>query len=226
MDFILMLTRADQTIPDCLEAARRALATGVTHIGFKDVGVAPEVLHELNSVIKQGGGTSYLEVVSTTLESSLESARLAVELGVDRLLGGTAVSGTLEIISGSGIEYFPCPGRPVGHPSTLEGSVEEVAADAVAYTSAGATGVTLLAYRAVDADPLELVSATRAAYDGYMIVTGNIASREQIHALRERGVDGFIIGSAVFSGALDPRNGLIESQLSFIRDATVDSLAA
>ena len=37
-----MLTRQDQTVPDCLEVLEYIRPLGLTHIGFKDVGVSPE----------------------------------------------------------------------------------------------------------------------------------------------------------------------------------------
>ena len=91
MDFVFMLTRADQTVPDCLEVLDDIRPLGLTHIGFKDVGVTPEVLAELARRIKAGGATSYMVVVSTSREAFLRSARVARDIGVDRLLGGTQV---------------------------------------------------------------------------------------------------------------------------------------
>ena len=55
-----MLTRADQTVPDCLEVLEDIRSLGLTHLGFKDVGVSPEVLAELTRRIRQAGATSYM----------------------------------------------------------------------------------------------------------------------------------------------------------------------
>jgi flagellar motor switch protein FliM len=52
------------------------------------VGVDQGTLKELIHRIKSAGGVSYLEVVSTTDEACVNSARVAVDIGVDRLLGG------------------------------------------------------------------------------------------------------------------------------------------
>ena len=43
MDFVFMLTRSDQTVTDCLEVLDDIRPLGLTHIGFKDVGVSPDV---------------------------------------------------------------------------------------------------------------------------------------------------------------------------------------
>jgi uncharacterized protein related to proFAR isomerase len=65
----------------------------------------------------------------------------------------------------------------------------------------GAAGVDLLAYRATDAAPSDLVKAARAALGtGELIVAGSIESSDQVRALSAAGVDGFTIGTAVFDG--------------------------
>ncbi|HWJ19934.1 MAG TPA: hypothetical protein VNR65_14530, partial [Geobacterales bacterium] len=91
MDFVFMLTRSDQTVTDCLEVFEEIRPLGLTHIGFKDVGVSPEVLAGLASRIKAAGSTTYMEVVSTSPEACLRSARVARDIGIDWLLGGTQV---------------------------------------------------------------------------------------------------------------------------------------
>jgi len=50
------------------------------------------------------------------------SARLARDIGIDRLLGGTQVEEVLEILAGSAVRYLPFPGRPFEHPTKLAGS--------------------------------------------------------------------------------------------------------
>ena len=124
--FIFMLTRNDRTVPDASQQLQTALSLGVRHIGFKDIGLPLEQLKGLNAAIKAGGATSYLEVVSLDRESEIVSAKAATEIGVDVLLGGTRVDDVLPIIKGTGIQYFPFPGRITGHPSVLEGTIEEI----------------------------------------------------------------------------------------------------
>src|SRR5678815_742162 len=100
MDFVFMLTRSDQTVTDCLEVLEDIRPLGLTHIGFKDVGVSPDVLAELARRIRAAGATSYMEVVSTSREACLRSARVARDIGSDRLLGGAQVEEVLEILAG------------------------------------------------------------------------------------------------------------------------------
>ena len=129
IDFIFMLTRQDQTVMDCLETFDRVRSIGVRHVGFKDVGVSLATLKALNHAIKNSGATSYMEVVSETPEDCIRSAHNAVEIGVDRLLGGAEVVPTVEVLAGTDIQYLPFPGRPEGHPTRLGGSPEDIEQD-------------------------------------------------------------------------------------------------
>jgi hypothetical protein len=213
MEFIFMLTRDDQTVEDCIDIIGLIQNSGIRHIGFKDIGVDRATLAALNDRIKGLGAVSYMEVVSTTSESCLASTRTAREIGIDRLLGGTEVEATLEILQGSAIAYYPFPGRPEGHPTRLHGGPGDVAADCERIEALGCAGADLLAYRAVDADPLDLVKAAREALSGELIVAGSIDRPEQIHALGAAGVDAFTIGTAAFDGSFSPRKGSLRSQL-------------
>lgn len=214
-----MLTRQDQTILDCLETFDSVRSLGIRHVGFKDVGVSLETLKALNRAIKNSGATSYMEVVSEAADDSLRSARNAVEIGVDRLLGGTEIAPTLGILAGADIEYMPFPGCPEGHPTRLGGTPEAVEADCRRFAELGCAGVDLLAYRATDADPLDLVRAARKGMDGYLAVAGSIDSPERIRAVAEAGADGFTIGTAALEGAFSPRKGSLVSQIVDILEA-------
>lgn len=216
MDFIMMLTRNDRTVEDAVDLVDVVLGASVRHVGFKDIGASRETMAEVLRRIRNAGGVSYLEVVSTsadTIRTSLETGR---QLGVDRLLGGTdiaAARAALGDLSG----YFPFPGRPVGHPTKLGGSAELIELHARAAREAGCGGVDLLAYRATEADPIELVRASRRAIgDGYLIVAGSVNSPAQIRALSAAGADAFTIGSAIFDGSFAPGKVAVADQISSV----------
>jgi uncharacterized protein related to proFAR isomerase len=213
MDFIFMLTRDDMTVVDCLEVFEEIKPLGIRHVGCKDVGVDKSVLKELMKRIKDAGGISYLEVVSTTPEACLNSACIAVEIGVERLLGGTDAENILKILKGTGVSYYPFPGIPVGHPTNLGGKPELVAEQCRSFELMGCAGVDLLAYRATEADPIDLVKAARSAMKGYLIAAGSVDTPQRIKALAAAGCDGFTIGTAVFTGAFNKRKGGMISQL-------------
>lgn len=215
MDFIFMLTRSDRTVEDCLELMEQIAPLRLGHVGFKDIGVSLTVLDRLAQAIRDSGAISYMEVVSTSPEDCLRSARIARDLGVDRLLGGTQVDETLAILEGSRTAYFPFPGRPVGHPTRLGGHPLEIEQHCRAFMRKGCAGVDLLAYRSTEADPLDLVRAARRGLgEGSLIAAGSVTSAERIQALKATGADAFTIGSAVFDGSFSPAKGSTLSQLA------------
>jgi thiamine monophosphate synthase len=216
MDFIFMLTRHDRTVGNAGDLIEAACDLGVTHIGFKDVGVPTTAMQELVRKIGARGAVSYLEVVSTTPDAVLRSLHVARDLGVDRVLGGTDLDAAKRIL-GDLAGYFPFPGRAVGHPTRLEGSPALVAEHSRKAQAMGCGGVDLLAYRATEADPLDLVRAARAALPGRkLIVAGSISTKRQIDALAEAGVDAFTIGSAAFECAFSPEKRSLRGQIEDI----------
>jgi hypothetical protein len=218
MDFVFMLTRADHTVPDGLDVLDDIASVPLTHIGFKDVGAPPNVLVELHRRIKARGATSYMEVVSTSPAAVLQSARIAREIGVDRLLGGTQIDEVLHILAGSNVQYLPFPGKPFDHPTKLAGSAADIEADCRRFRARGCAGVDLLAYRAIEADPVELVRAARRGTDGVLLVAGAVKTPAQIRALAAAGADSFTIGSAAFDGSFSPHAGSLRSQLRAVLD--------
>jgi hypothetical protein len=219
MDFVFMFTRSDRTVPNCLEVLEQARGLPLGHLGFKDVGVDVATLTALHRGIKDRGATSYLEVVSTSPEACLTSARVARDLGVDYLLGGTQVEAILGILAGSQVRYLPFPGRPFDHPTKLGGSPATVEADCRRYEALGCAGVDLLAYRATEADLLELVRAARRGCAGRLLVAGGVHSAAQVVALAAAGADAFTVGSAVFDGSFAPGAGALVAQLTAVLDA-------
>jgi uncharacterized protein related to proFAR isomerase len=208
MDFVFMLTRHDQTVTDALEVLDDIRSVGLTHIGFKDVGVPPDVLAAVQRRIKEMGATSYMEVVSTSTEACLRSARVARDIGVDRLLGGTQVDEVLAILAGSQTAYLPFPGRP-----------HDVERDCRRFAEKGCAGVDLLAYRATEADPIALVKAARRGTPGTLLVAGAVSTPERVKLLKAAGADSFTVGSAAFDGSFAPNVGSLRSQLGAVLDA-------
>jgi hypothetical protein len=222
VDFIFMLTRDDQTVIDCLEVVYMLDESRPSHLGFKDVGVDRATLARLQRRIKDAGATSYLEVVSTGRVRALESARMAIDLGVDWLMGGTWVDETLRLLEGTHLRYLPFPGAPAGHPTRLRGSPAQIAKDCRRFEEAGCAGVDLLAYRATDAAPIDLVRSARSAISGRLVVAGSISNTCQIHELAKAGADAFTVGSAAMTGSFAPRMGTLRQQLISIMQAARD----
>lgn len=203
MDFIFMLTHHDKTVQNCLDVYDSLSGIGLKHVGFKDVGVDKATLKELTRRIKADGCIAYVEVVSQTPETIRQSITASAELGVDRVLGGQDIKLAMDTFKGGGPSYYPFPGKPIGHPTKLGGTAAEVEEDCRRAVASGCPGVDLLAYRATEADPLDLIRAARRGVGdkGYLIVAGSIDSPARIKAVAAAGADAFTIGSAVFEEA-------------------------
>ncbi len=216
-DFIFMLTHNDSTVENALDLLPEVIASGVRHIGFKDVGQPLEVLRELSRRIRAAGATAYLEVVSLDEASEVASARAALDLGVNVLMGGVRPDAVLPVIAGSALRYYPFPGRITGHPSVLEGPAEDIVASARRIAALqGVHGLDLLAYRFAGDVPT-LMKQVCAAAGKPVIVAGSIDGAERIESVVEAGAAGFTIGTAALDGVFDPVNPGLAHQLAAIR---------
>ena len=133
----------------------------------------------------------------------MRSVEAALAAGVDWILGGTNPDAVLPLLAGSGVRYCPFPGRVVGHPSVLEGTIEEIATSAAELTARpGVHGLDLLAYRHATADIAQLTRAVVESSAGPVIAAGSVTGFAQIQALARAGAWGFTIGGAIFEGRL------------------------
>ncbi len=201
INFVFMLTHSDSTIENALDYVDQLAGTGLHYLGFKDVGATPERQRRIAQAARDAGFETMLEVVSTTRKDEVASVRAALAAGVDWVLGGTQPDAVLPMLAGSPVHYCPFPGRVTGHPSILEGTIEEIAASAADLTARpGVYGLDLLAYRHQTADIEELARAVVRASAGPVIAAGSVVSDDQIVMLEAAGAWGFTIGSAIFDG--------------------------
>jgi len=223
-EFIFMLTHADETVANALEVYDAVRDTTLRHVGFKDVGATTDTLATLTRRMHADGRTVYLEVVSVSADDELRSIRVAREIGVDVVMGGTHVDEAAGLLAGSGLRYYPFPGRIIGHPSVLAGTVEEIAASAADLSAHDAVhGLDLLAYR--HSGPVEpIIEAVVRASPGPVVVAGSIVSDDQIRAVTRLGAWGFTIGGAAFEAAL-PAEGSIRAQVQWALDAAARAAA-
>lgn len=216
-EFILMLTRNDETVPDARAIYASLTSTGIAHVGCKDLGLPRLELEALLRDIRTSGHTSYLEVVAGTPEATLNSARIAAEVVPDYLIGGTLIEPVQEVIAGTGIRFFPYVGRVVGCPCLLHGSIQEICDEARRAEEAGVDGINLLAYR-YDGNVPRLVDAVLKTIDLPVICAGSVDSLERVRQLAELGVWAFTIGTAVLDRKIMSRAPLAE-QVSVVLEA-------
>lgn len=195
--FILMLTYNDQTVKNALELFHESKDTPVTHWGFKDVGLPVSEMKELVQEMKRAGKTTFLEVVSLSEEEGLAGAKLAVEAGFDILMGTVFFDSILDYLKDKPVKYYPFPGHVYGHPSILDGSIEDIVNHARYLESRGVQGMDLLSYRYVGDAP-ELLRQVVAATKVPLVSAGSIDSYKRLEEVANTGAWGFTIGSALF----------------------------
>ena len=209
--FVFMLTRDDMTVPHARTLLPAIRAAGVRDVGGKDVGLSLDELGELYDDLRAAGCTTFLEVVAESPKAMIQSARTALIVRPDYLVGGTQVEQMATVIAGSGIRFFPYVGRIVGHPCLLRGSLDEIVEDACRVAAGGVDGINLLAYR-WDGDATALAAAVIDAVDIPVLCAGSIDSGERIRAMRDVGAWGFTVGTAVLDGAF-VSGGSVDDQL-------------
>jgi len=214
-ELIFMLTRADRTVENAREAYEQVRHLPLRLVGFKDVGATPAVLRELTEVIQADGRRAALEVVAPDADRELAAVRTGLELGVDLLMGGLHVQRSLPLLAATPVEYLPFPGRVVGHPSELTGSLDDIVADARDLAQRPeVTGLDLLAWRWTGGDGADLARAVVQAVGVPVVVAGSIDSLERVEAVTRSGAWAFTVGSAAFAGRFAA--GDLASQLEAI----------
>ena len=205
LDFIFMLTDNDQTVIDAHHRLQEILQGDVQHVGFKDIGLPFNELRILAESIKKAGITSYLEVVSLDEESEIRSAKAAIDLGVDYLMGGNHP-----------IKYYPFVGQVIDHPSVLIGTIEEIVENTMKISAIdGVDGLDLLAYR-FSGDVPKLMMSVCEASSLPVIIAGSIDNKEKIHCVSQSGAIGFTVGSAAFANKFSTETPNLPAQLTTI----------
>lgn len=204
-----MLTKNDVTVRNAAEVFDEVKNSGVRYVGFKDIGLADHELTDLVRSIRSEGMQTFLEVVSASEVEALNSAKKALQLKVDYLIGGSYVRPTLDLVKDQGIKYFPYIGRVVGHPCLLRGAVGEIVEEARSIEGLGVDGINLLAYR-WDGDVRNLMTSVVKSVGLPVIVAGSIDSCDKVRTVKEVGVWGFTIGGAVFDRKFRPQGTLVD----------------
>ena len=209
-ELIVMLTYQDKTVQDALELFERTKDFPIKHWGFKDVGLPPEEMQKVVTVMKNAGKTTFLEVVSLSEEEGLQGARLAVELGFDILMGTVFYPSIAEYLNDKPVLYYPFPGHVHSHPSILDGEIEEIVAHARELEGYGVHGLDLLTYRYNgEASYLlrQVVDATKVP----VVSAGSIASFARIEEVWSAGAWAFTIGTAFFEKQFVPEGSFEEN---------------
>ncbi|WP_046869166.1 4-hydroxythreonine-4-phosphate dehydrogenase [Microvirga massiliensis] len=218
-DFIFMLTHSDRTILDAPDRLIEALDAGVRHIGFKDIGLPLADLRRLAASIRAADATLYLEMVSLDAASEEASARAAVELGIDVLMGGVHPHAVVPVLANTGIRYYPFSGEIVGHPNVLQGTIDTIVESACRLAAMDAVhGLNLLAYRFQGDVPALIRRVCSTVAPKPVIVAGSIDRPDRIAAVIDAGAAGFTVGTAALNGDFPARSRRLADQLMFVAE--------
>ena len=199
-EIIIMLTHHDKTHPECEDIFEACKDLPVQHWGFKNVDQSMGVMKSCAAAMKAAGKTTYLEVVTYDEESCLAGAQTAIDCGFDCLCGTIYYESVHKKLEEAGVTYMPFVGKVHGSPSVLEGTNEEIIAEAKALKEKGIKGFDILAYRhVVDGEALakEFCAALNPA-ETKICIAGSISSYERIDKMYEVGTWGFTMGTALF----------------------------
>jgi hypothetical protein len=201
---ILMFTLNDVTVANAIEAFEEVKDLPVDFFGFKEIGIPPEKMKLLNDKIHAAGFQSFIEVVEYDEDKILGPAKMAVDMDFDYLMGTVYYPSIWKIIDKK-IKYFPFCGKIYERPSILDGTIEEIAADAKKIEATGANGFDLLAYRYIKPEKVnELVAAVKNAVKVPIVSAGSINSFARLQETIDQGVWGFTIGGAFFEKKFVP----------------------
>ena len=143
-NLIVMLTFNDETVKNAKECFLACKDLPVKDWGFKDIGLPRDEMVDLVKTMKAEGKVTNLEIVSLSEEEGLAGAKIAVEAGFDVLMGTVYYDSIRDYLKGTGVKYYPFCGKVYGHPSILDGTIEEVTAHARELEAKGVDGIDLL----------------------------------------------------------------------------------
>lgn len=198
-ELIVMLTHNDFTVANAAEVFEECRLSKARFWGFKEHPLPPDEMKALYHRMKACGKTTFLEVVAYTEAEGLAGAQLAVDCGCDILMGTMFADSILDLCRRNGLKYMPFVGRITGRPSVLEGTIDDMIAEARACIAKGAYGIDLLGYR-YTGDAVALNAAMVKGVDAPICLAGSIDSFERLDEVKAAAPWSFTIGSAFFDG--------------------------
>lgn len=196
-ELVVMLTYNDITVQNAFEIFEQCRDSRAKYWGFKEIGLPLREMKELFTYMKKCGKTTALEVVAYTEASCLEGAEMAAECGCDLLMGTVYFDSVNELCKRRGLRYMPFVGQIHGRPSVLDGSPENMIAEANYYLERGVYGIDLLGYR-YTGDCSELNRRLVSGINAPVCIAGSVDSYKKLDEICETSPWTFTIGSAFF----------------------------
>ena len=201
-ELVVMLTLNDRTVENAAEIFEQCKDTKAKYWGFKEEPLPLDDMKALYARMRECGKTTGREVVAYTERECIEGAKMAIECGVDMLLGTMFFDSINEMCKEAGLKYLPFVGEVTERPSILNGTVDSMVAEAKEYLAKGAYGIDLLGYRYTgDATALNKEFVERV--DAPICIAGSVNSYERLDELKDANPWSFTIGGAFFENKFD-----------------------
>lgn len=211
-ELIVMLTHNDRTVQNANEIFEQCKNSAARMWGFKECGLPLDQMRRLFSDMKACGKTTVLEVVAYTEAECLRGAEMAAECGCDILMGTMFFDSVNTFSTKHGLKYMPFVGKISGRPSVLDGTIEDMIAEAKHLLDKGVYGIDLLGYR-FTGDPVSLNQQLIAAIDAPVCLAGSINSFDRLDEVKNADPWAFTIGSAFFENKF---NGSFSEQIDSV----------
>ena len=208
-NLVVMLTHNDHTVPNAPEVFEQCRDLPVTCWGMKEDGLPLAQMQQLYKEMKDLGKTTALEVVAYTEEAGMDGARMAADCGCDILMGTMFYDRINDFCLSHNIRYMPFVGQVSGRPSVLDGSLEEMVAQANHCIAQGAWGIDLLGYR-YRGDAAALCRQFVQQVAAPVCLAGSINSFTRLDEVKAAAPWGYTIGGAFFD---DQFRGTIPQQI-------------
>lgn len=209
-EIIIMLTHHDVTVENAAEVFEACKDLPVKFWGFKNVGLPEDKMKELATAMKEAGKTTFLEVVTYDEQSCLDGAQTAIDCGFDYLMGTIYYDSVAKLLADNNMSYLPFVGKVSGSPSILEGTNEEIIANAKDLMAKGIKCFDILAYRHV-VDGEKLAYEFCKAVDAQICIAGSINSFDRIDTMFDIGPWTFTMGSALFEKNFVPEGSFYDN---------------
>lgn len=197
-NLIVMLTHNDKTVLNAYDIFEKCKNSKAKFWGFKEEPLPLDEMKRLYSYMKSMGKTTFLEVIAYDEQNGLKGAEMAVECGVDILMGTVFYDSINNFCKENNLKYMPFVGRVSERPSILEGDIDDMIQEANIYISKGAYGIDLLGYRYISGNPIELNKKIVEKINAPVCIAGSINSYQKLDEIKEANPWSFTIGGAFF----------------------------
>lgn len=197
-NLIVMLTHNDKTVLNAYDIFEKCKNSKAKFWGFKEEPLPLDEMKRLYSYMKSMGKTTFLEVIAYDEQNGLKGAEMAVECGVDILMGTVFYDSINNFCKENNLKYMPFVGRVSERPSILEGDIDDMIQEANIYISKGAYGIDLLGYRYISGNPIELNKKIVEKINAPVCIAGSINSYQRLDEIKEANPWSFTIGGAFF----------------------------